>query len=132
MKRVFILSLILVVAGSFAANSAYSQVHVDVGIGVPAPPVVVYERDYPGYVYYTYPAWHGHYRDRYYYAHYRGTFEREHRAYFNDRHFDHERFEHDRGGHRGQGRGPVNRGHSDHGRGDHGHGDHGHGDHGRP
>jgi hypothetical protein len=92
-RTLFILSMII--AGSFAANSAYSQVRVDahIGIGVPAP--VIYERDYPGYSYYTYPAWNGHYRDRFYYAHYRPFFEREHRAYFNGRRFDHERFEHE-------------------------------------
>jgi hypothetical protein len=97
-KTLVILSL--VIAGSLAANSAYSQVRVNVGIGAPAP--VIYERDYPGYTYYTYPAWHGHYRDRYYYAHYRPAFEREHRAYFAGRRFDHERYErenHWQGGH---------------------------------
>ncbi|HTI09100.1 MAG TPA: hypothetical protein VL832_11100 [Puia sp.] len=110
-KKLFILSML--VAGLFAANSAFSQVRVEahVGIGAPPPPVVVYERDYPGYTYYTYPAWHGHYRDRFYYTHYRPYFEREHRAYFNGRRFDHDRFErenhwregrgHDRGNHRG-------------------------------
>lgn len=116
-RTLFILSLI--VAGSFVANSAYSQVRVDahIGIGVPAP--IVYERDYPGYSYYTYPAWNGHYRDRFYYAHYRPVFEREHRAYFSGRRFDHERFEREnhwhgghgpeRGGHRGDHRGDDRR-----------------------
>jgi len=102
-KKLFILSMII--AGSFVVNSAYSQVHVDVAIGAPAP--VIYERDYPGYVYYTYPAWRGHYRDRVYYSHYRPIFERNHRAYFNGRRFDHARFEREknwRGG-RGPGRG---------------------------
>jgi hypothetical protein len=83
MKKLFILALII--AGSFVANSAYSQVHVNVGIG--------FERDYPGYTYYTYPSWHGHYRDKYYYAHYHARFEREHRAYFKGRSFDHDRYE---------------------------------------
>ena len=82
MKKLFV--LILIIAGSFAANSAYSQVHVSVGL---------YERNYPGYTYYTYPAWHGHYRDGAYYRHYRPAFEREHRAYFNGRKFDHDRYE---------------------------------------
>jgi len=91
MKKLFI--LLLVIAGSLAANSAYSQVHVNVGIGTP----VVYEREYPGYTYYTYPAWRGHYRDHYYYAHYRPVFEREHRVYFHGRRFDHERYERERG-----------------------------------
>ena len=110
-KIVVILSIII--AGSLATTSAYSQVHVNVGIGTPAP--VIYERDYPGYTYYAYPAWHGHYRDRYYYAHYRPAFEREHRAYFAGRRFDHDRYEresHWRGRSQGHDR--------DHGRGDHG------------
>jgi len=92
-KKLFVLLLIAV--GSLCVNSAYSQVHVNVGVGVPAP-VVVYESDFPGYVYYTYPAWHGHYRDRIYYEHYRPIFYREHRAYFRGRAFDHERFERER------------------------------------
>jgi len=70
--KLFILAL--VIAGSLTANSAYSQVHVNVNLG--------FERDYPGYTYYTYPAWHGHYRDRVYYQHYHPVFERDHRAYF--------------------------------------------------
>jgi hypothetical protein len=81
--KLFVLSM--VIAGSLAVNSAYSQVHVNVNLG--------YERDYPGYTYYTYPAWHGHYHDRVYYAHYHGAFEREHRNYFAGRRFDHDRFE---------------------------------------
>ena len=133
-KKLFILSLII--AGSFAATSAKAQVHVEANIGIPAP--VIYETDYPGYAYYTYPAWHGHYRDRFYYAHYRPSFERDHRAYFNGRRFDHDRFErenHWRGGHgpaRGNQGGHGNgRGHSDHGGHDRGHGgqDHDRGDH---
>jgi hypothetical protein len=111
-KTLVILSLII--AGSFAANSAYSQVRVNVGIGVPAP--VIYESDYPGYTYYTYPAWHGHYRDRYYYSHYRPYFEREHRAYFEGRRFDHERYERENHWHGDRG---DRRGGGD-GRGDHG------------
>src|SRR5258708_3335514 len=82
-----LLILSLVIAGSLAASSAKAQVHVEANVGV-------YERDYPGYTYYSYPAWHGHYRDRVYYAHYRPTFYREHRTYFHGRRrFDHERFE---------------------------------------
>jgi len=130
-KKLFVFSLII--AGSFAATSANAQVHVSVGIGAPAP--VIYETDYPGYSYYTYPAWQGHYRDRYYYAHYRPAFERDHRAYFNGRRFDHDRYErenHWHGGH-GPARGPQGghgngRGHDN--RGGHGHEDHGdRGDH---
>jgi hypothetical protein len=82
MKRLFV--LLLIIAGSLVANSAYSQVHVNVNF---------YEKHYPGYTYYTYPAWHGHYRDQAYYSHYQPAFEREHRNYFTGRRFDHERFE---------------------------------------
>ncbi len=74
----------LVIGGMLVGNSAYSQVHVNVGL---------YERSYPGYTYYTYPSWHGHYRDRAYYSHYHARFEREHRAYFANRRFDHDRYE---------------------------------------
>jgi len=63
----------------------------------PAPTTVVYENEFPGYVYYNYPAWGGHYRDRVYYEHYRPYFERDYRPYFSGRRFDHARFEHDRG-----------------------------------
>ncbi|MBN8855455.1 MAG: hypothetical protein BGO55_27585 [Sphingobacteriales bacterium 50-39] len=62
----------------------------------PAPTTVVYENEFPGYVYYNYPAYCGHYRDRVYYEHYRPYFERDYRPYFCGRRFDHERFEHDR------------------------------------
>ena len=95
MKSLF--TLLLIVAGSLAVGSAHSQVRVNahIGIGTPAP-AVVYENDYPGYTYYTYPAWRGHYQDRYYYSHYHRSFEREHRQYINGRRFDHERYEHDR------------------------------------
>jgi len=71
---------------------------------------VVYENEFPGYAYYNYPVWNGHYRDRYYYAHYRPYFEREHREYFRGSRFDHERFEHQRFEHE----------HFDHDRGGHG------------
>ena len=54
-----------------------------------------YEAEFPGYVYYNYPVWQGHYRDRWYYAHYRPYFEREHYGYFNHGRFDHDRYEHD-------------------------------------
>ena len=79
-----------------------------------APATVVYENDFPGYVYYNYPAYCGHYRDRVYYEHYRPYFERDYRPYFNGRRFDHERFEHDR---------------FDHGRFDHDRFDHDRGEH---
>jgi hypothetical protein len=77
-------ALAMIIAGSLAVQSASAQTHVSVGI---------YERDYPGYSYYTYPRWHGHYRDRDYYDHYHYRFEREHRGYFHGRRFDHDRFE---------------------------------------
>jgi hypothetical protein len=109
-SKLLIISMIL--AGSLAAGSAYSQVRVNVGIGTP----VVYERDYPGYSYYTYPAWHGHYHDRFYYAHYHAAFEREHRGYFEGRRFDHERFERERHVHPYNGRG---HGRQEHDRGRH-------------
>lgn len=80
--KLFILALI--VAGSLVASSASAQVHVSVGIN---------ERAYPGYTYYSYPAWHGHYRDRAYYDHYHNRFQREHRTYFHGREFDHDRYE---------------------------------------
>jgi len=77
-----------------------------------APTTVIYENDFPGYAYYNYPVWNGHFRDRVYYEHYRPYFYREHRGYFDRGRFDHERFErerfdrgrgydHDRGEHRG-------------------------------
>ena len=81
MKKLFVLCLII--AGSFAVNSASAQVHVSVN----------FENTYPGYTYYTYPAWHGHYRDQVYYSHYQPRFERSHRAYFKGRNFDHDRYE---------------------------------------
>jgi hypothetical protein len=74
--------LAIIIAGSLAVQSASAQVQV-----------TITERDYPGYTYYTYPAWHGHYRDRDYYEHYHHRFEREHHDYFRGREFDHERFE---------------------------------------
>jgi len=84
MKKLFILSMI--VAGSLIANSAYSQVRVEGQFGIT-------ERDFPGYSYYDYPAWRGHYFDRAYYEHYRHRFYRQHRRYFRGREFfDHERW----------------------------------------
>lgn len=69
----------------------------------------VCESEYPGYVYYNYPAYYGHYRDRVYFSHYRPYFERDHRAYFNGGRFDHGRWSRERGGwgreHGGWGRG---------------------------
>ena len=101
----------MILAGSLAASSAHSQVRVDARVGFGAPAPVVYERDYPGYAYYEYPAWRGHYQDRFYYEHYHRRFYRDHRGYFNGRrYFDHERFERERDGHRGDWhRGPDRR-----------------------
>ncbi len=81
MKKLLVLALIVV--ASLVTTAAYSQVHVDVQL----------ERDYPGYQYYNYPKWHGHYKDRVYYEHYHRTFEKRYHAYYHDRNFDHERFE---------------------------------------
>jgi len=84
-SKLFILAAI--VAGSLAVTSASAQVHVAVGIN---------EQAYPGYSYYSYPSWHGHYRDKVYYDHYHDRFYREHKAYFHDNaHFDHDRWEHE-------------------------------------
>lgn len=79
------LALAAIIAASLAFNSASAQTRIHVGIN---------EDTYPGYTYYSYPAWHGHDRDRVYYEHYHDRFYREHKAYFRDRrHFDHDRFE---------------------------------------
>lgn len=78
--------IVMIAAGALIGGPANAQVHVQIGIN---------EAAYPGYTYYTYPAWHGHYRDRIYYEHYHDRFYREHRKYFVDRrHFDHDRYEH--------------------------------------
>jgi len=83
-------ALAMIVAGSLAVQSASAQVRVHVN----------FERDYPGYTYYQYPAWHGHYQDRAYYSHYHHRFEREHHVYFHGRSFDHDRFERENHWHR--------------------------------
>jgi hypothetical protein len=76
----------------------------------------VCETDYPGYAYYDYPAWYGHYRDRVYFSHYRPFFERDHRAYFSGGRFDHGRWGRERGSW-GHERGGRDRGHGNgHGR----------------
>jgi hypothetical protein len=70
--------------------------------GYYAAPAVI-EAEFPGYAYYDYPAWYGHYHDRVYFEHYRGAFYRDHAAYFNHGGFDHARWAHDRGfGYRGR------------------------------
>jgi hypothetical protein len=112
MKSLLIVTAII--TSSLIATTGYSQVYVGarVGLRLPAPRVyvtggyyaapAVCETDFPGYAYYDYPAWNGHYRDRFYFEHYRPFFERDHRAYFHRGGFDHARFEHDRGFHRGR------------------------------
>jgi hypothetical protein len=72
--------------------------------GYYAPPATC-EAEFPGYAYYDYPAWYGHYRDRVYFSHYRPYFERDHRENFNRGNFDRGRFGHDRGWDRGRNRG---------------------------
>ena len=117
-KKLFILTA--VIGASLIATKSSAQVFVSahVGFRVPAPRVYVAaapvyaggyypapaicETDFPGYAYYDYPAWNGHYRDRFYFEHYRPAFERDHRAYFNHGGFDHSRFVHDRGARRGR------------------------------
>jgi len=84
MKKLFI--LVMIVAGSLVASSAYSQVRVEGRFGIT-------ERDYPGYSYYNYPAWRGHNHDRMYYEHYRNRFYRQHKRYFRDGRFDHDRWD---------------------------------------
>jgi len=78
------LIIAMIVAGSLVAGSANAQVRVHVGIN---------ESAYPGYTYYTYPSWHGHYRDRIYFQHYHDRFYRDHRGYFVGKRFDHDRYE---------------------------------------
>jgi hypothetical protein len=121
MKKLFILTA--VIAASLIATKSYSQVFVGahigfrvpapriyVGAAIPAPAVyapapvyaggyyaapAVIEADFPGYAYYDYPAWGGHYRDRVYFEHYRPFFSRDHAAYFYHGGFDHARWGHD-------------------------------------
>ena len=136
-KKLFILSA--VIAASLIASKGYSQVYVSahVGLRVPgvrvyaapvvytAPAPVVYDDAYyatqfPGYAYYNYPAWNGHFRDRLYYEHYRPYFERQNVGYFNHGRFENERFEREQ----------FNRGYAGHGYANHGFADRGHNDRG--
>lgn len=96
----------------------------------PAPETVVYDNEFPGYAYYDYPAWNGHYRDQYYYAHYRPFFERDHATYFNRGRFDHERFEREHNNRGYANRGYASRGYSNHGSGNHGSNNRGYSDRG--
>ena len=95
--------LIMIVAGSLVASSAYSQVrgegrygesrYGDGRNGYGFQERNFSERDYPGYNYYNYPSWRGHFRDRSYFEHYRHRFYRQHRRYFRDGRFDNDRWE---------------------------------------
>ena len=96
MKKLFTLAAFI--GASLVAINGNAQVYVNAHIGLPvpvrpvyaapppvyqdpyaypdAPGAIGYEEEFPGYAYYDYPAWNGHYRDYYYYAHYRPFFER--------------------------------------------------------
>jgi hypothetical protein len=129
MKKLFILTAVIAASLVATKSNAQVFVSAHVGFRVPVPRVVVApapvvygaayalapapvyadgyyaapaicEAEFPGYTYYGYPAWSGHYRDRFYFEHYRPLFERDHRAYFNRGHFDHTRYGHDRGSRR--------------------------------
>src|SRR5580698_3138319 len=112
MKKLF--TLAAVIGASLVAIKGNAQVYVNAHIGLPipvrpvyaapppvyqdpyaypdAPGAVAYEDEFPGYAYYDYPAWNGHYRDYYYYAHYRPFFERRYAGFFNGGRFDYGRF----------------------------------------
>src|SRR3984957_19319378 len=131
MKKLFMLTAVIAASLVATKSNAQVFVSAHVGFRVPVPRVVVApapvvygaayapapapvyadgyyaapavcEADFPGYAYYDYPVWNGHFRDRFYFEHYRPLFERDHRAYFYGGHFDHTRFVHDRGSHRGR------------------------------
>lgn len=108
MKKVLVLTAII--ASSFIATKSYSQAYVGARVGfghagfahpgfaragvgfpvyhrpylrgpvAPAPAAIAYN-EFPGYAYYNYPAWYGHFRDRVYYEHYRPIFQRSHAYY---------------------------------------------------
>jgi hypothetical protein len=88
--------------------------------GYPSSDGVVYEDEFPGYAYYDFPAWNGHYRDYWYYAHYRPFFEQRYATYFNGGRFDRGRFVSERYGRGYGGRPSVNRGYSGSGTVNHG------------
>src|ERR1700722_19375597 len=145
MKKLF--TLAAVIGASLVAIKGNAQVYVNAHIGLPipvrpvyaapppvyqdpygyadAPGAVAYEDEFPGYAYYDYPAWNGHYQDYYYYAHYRPFFERRYAGYFNGGRFDYGRFRQANYG-RGfaqpgyGGRGFVDRGYVNRGIGDRG------------
>jgi hypothetical protein len=112
MKALLITTMII--GGTLAASTGYSQVYVNARLGfrlpaprgyyAPAPAPAVYDEytpapvaydqeyapapvvvdDYPIEAYYGYPAWQGHYRDRFYFDHYRPFVarDRRYRDYF--------------------------------------------------
>ena len=109
MKKVF--TIVAIIAATLIGTKGYSQVYVSAHVGfghprlglpvvapapviIPAPAPVVVETapapvvvdpvvcaDFPGYAYYDYPAWNGHFRDRVYFEHYRPFFLRSHPVY---------------------------------------------------
>ncbi len=67
----------VVYGGVYAAPA---PVYGETPVYAPAPAVIDYN-EFPGYAYYNYPAWYGHFRDRVYYEHYRPIFQRSHAYY---------------------------------------------------
>jgi hypothetical protein len=96
--RVYVAPRPVVYANVYAPSPA-PVVYQDAYVGGPE---VICEANFPGFAYYDYPAWNGHFRDFVYYQHYRPFFARDHRAYFYGGRFDHARFERERGFHRGR------------------------------
>jgi hypothetical protein len=149
-KKLFILTMILAGSLIATTGYSQVYVNARVGFGFPVrrvyaravvPPAVVYqegyapapvyqegyaadplvyENEFPGYAYYNYPVWNGHYRDRLYYEHYRPYFERENGAYFNHGRFERERFENERNRQVHSNREFTNRGYGDRGHNDRG------------
>jgi hypothetical protein len=115
-----------------APAPVYQQPYGDQGAyvdpnGYPSSNGVVYEDEFPGYGYYDFPAWNGHYRDYWYYAHYRPFFEQRYAGYFNGGRFDRGRFLSARYG-RGYGGGAyANRGYAGGGYANHGYANRGYG-----
>jgi hypothetical protein len=100
-----------------APAPVYQQPYADQGAyfdpnGYPSSDGMAYEDEFPGYAYYDFPAWNGHFRDYWYYNHYRPFFEQRYAGYFNGARFDRARFLGARYG-RGYGSGAlVNRGYA--------------------
>jgi hypothetical protein len=100
-----------------APDPAYQEPYDDQGAymdpnGYPSSDGVVYEDEFPGYAYYDFPAWNGHYRDYWYYAHYRPFFEQRYAGYFNRGRFDRGAFLGARFGHGYGGGAYANRGYA--------------------